>query len=157
MFDATKGLDPEETAWLQDTRENNEALSILLIANKRDLLSRPAPAVAFDGPTISLSARNAATDTRELDALIQALRERVTTTLHLADASPVVMNQRHQHHLQKALQAVRAARSAMAAQASGDALSIDLRLALHELGQITGEITNEDVLDQIFSRFCIGK
>ena len=33
----------------------------------------------------------------------------------------------------------------------------DLRAALHELGAITGEITNEDMLDQIFSRFCIGK
>ena len=36
-------------------------------------------------------------------------------------------------------------------------LALDLRIALHELGAITGAITNEDVLGQIFSRFCIGK
>ena len=40
---------------------------------------------------------------------------------------------------------------------TGDFLAIDLRAALHTLGTITGEITNEDILDSIFSRFCIGK
>ncbi len=67
------------------------------------------------------------------------------------------MNQRHQAHLENALAAVQSAQQAMMMDATGDTLSLDLRVALHELGHITGEITNEDVLDQIFSRFCIGK
>jgi tRNA modification GTPase len=40
---------------------------------------------------------------------------------------------------------------------SGDLLSLDIRRCLHYLGEITGEITNEDRLDYIFSKFCIGK
>ena len=40
---------------------------------------------------------------------------------------------------------------------SGDLLSIDINRCLHYLGEITGEITNEDRLDYIFSKFCIGK
>jgi len=40
---------------------------------------------------------------------------------------------------------------------TGDFLAIDLRAALKDLGAITGEITNEDLLNSIFSRFCIGK
>ncbi|MEX1055187.1 MAG: tRNA uridine-5-carboxymethylaminomethyl(34) synthesis GTPase MnmE, partial [Rhodothermales bacterium] len=63
----------------------------------------------------------------------------------------------HRQHLRAALSAVQSARSALDSGASGDSLALDLRQALHELGSITGEITNEDVLDQIFSRFCIGK
>ena len=52
---------------------------------------------------------------------------------------------------------MRQAREALDTGVSGDMLTLDLRAALQELGAITGEITNEDVLDQIFSRFCIGK
>jgi tRNA modification GTPase len=40
---------------------------------------------------------------------------------------------------------------------SGDLLALDIRRCLHYLGEITGEITNEDQLDYIFSKFCIGK
>jgi tRNA modification GTPase len=39
----------------------------------------------------------------------------------------------------------------------GDLLALDIRYALEELGSITGEVTNEDLLDSIFTRFCIGK
>jgi tRNA modification GTPase len=39
----------------------------------------------------------------------------------------------------------------------GDLLALDIRRSLHYLGEITGEITNEDQLDYIFSKFCIGK
>jgi tRNA modification GTPase len=41
--------------------------------------------------------------------------------------------------------------------APGDLLALDIRRALHFLGEITGEVTNEDQLDFIFSKFCIGK
>ena len=43
------------------------------------------------------------------------------------------------------------------ANVSGDLLSSDIRTALYDLGEITGEVTNEDKLDFIFSKFCIGK
>ena len=39
----------------------------------------------------------------------------------------------------------------------GDLLALDIRYALEELGMITGQVTNEDLLDSIFTRFCIGK
>jgi tRNA modification GTPase len=39
----------------------------------------------------------------------------------------------------------------------GDLLALDIRRCLHYLGEITGEITNEDQLDYIFSKFCLGK
>jgi len=74
-----------------------------------------------------------------------------------SDASHTVTNARHRAHLAAALDAVQRARSVLAARLPGDVLALDLRAALHELGAITGAVTNEDVLDAIFSRFCIGK
>ncbi len=69
----------------------------------------------------------------------------------------MVTNERHRNHLHKALDAVQATRRSLGAGSTGELLALDMRVALHEIGAITGEITNEDVLDQIFSRFCIGK
>jgi len=64
--------------------------------------------------------------------------------------SAVVVNQRHRQHLQRAQQAIRRAFEGLNSGLTGDLLALDLREALHELGAITGEITTEDVLGQIF-------
>ena len=129
-------------------------LPIILIANKSDQLEEEA---SDDQSIMMLSAEEGRRDAAVLEQLIQQMADIVGSDLHLIEGSPVVMNQRHQFHLKRAHEAVLSAQRAMAAQASGDTLALDLRVALHELGNITGEITNEDVLDQIFSRFCIGK
>lgn len=157
VFDLSIGLDHEEALWLRQIQQNNEALFVILIANKSDLTEDLSALSEAGAPVVRLSAHRATSEFQELNPLIQMLSDRVSTALQMVDASPVVMNQRHQTHLKKALKAVQGARRTLSSQGSGDTLAIDLRFALQELGQITGEITNEDVLDQIFSRFCIGK
>ncbi len=151
VYDLTHGLDLDEQALLDDVRTQ---LPVLCIANKADLLG-DAPAVPAD--TLVLSAKHATADEAMLDPLIRILVDTVASDLSDTDSSAVVMNQRHRQHLASALDAVQDARRGLALQVPGDLLAIDLRKALEELGAITGEITNEDVLDQIFSRFCIGK
>ena len=156
VVDATTGSDEGERDWLQSLFQSHPALPVVLVANKRDQVDGGSLRVdALEA--IYISSHRALHEVDELSGLIAALKEHVTSNLHRADSSPVVMNQRHQQHLRKALDAVRHAKAAMERRVSNDALVIDLRLALHELGQITGKITNEDILDQIFSRFCIGK
>lgn len=150
VYDLTHGLDPDEEALLDDVRAQ---LPVLCIANKADLLG-DAPAVPA---ALVLSAKHATADETMLDPLIRILVDTVASDLSDTDSSAVVMNQRHRQHLASALDAVQDARRGLALQVPGDLLAIDLRKALEELGAITGEITNEDVLDQIFSRFCIGK
>ncbi len=71
--------------------------------------------------------------------------------------SVLVSNSRHYEALTRADEAIQAIRRGIANQISGDLLSIDLRSALHHLGSITGEVTSDDVLGEIFGRFCIGK
>jgi len=160
VYDLIVGLDEEERAFLQDLAGAASEVETLLVANKSDLAGGAEPvADAFvDGLSpFVLSATKARTDADHLDPLLDRLTDVVESELSRSDASAVVMNKRHRQHLRDALDAVHHAQEAMEMGVSGDMLTLDLREALHALGEITGEITNEDVLDQIFSRFCIGK
>ena len=69
----------------------------------------------------------------------------------------IVTNTRHVAALQKVLQSINEIIDGLDNHLSGDLLSLDIKTCLHYLGEITGEITNEDQLDYIFSKFCIGK
>jgi tRNA modification GTPase len=80
------------------------------------------------------------------------LRGRVTT----AD-TPLVSNARHKALLTHALQSVQAAQLGQRGGLSADLVAIDVREAVDALGEITGESASEDLLEAIFSRFCVGK
>lgn len=67
------------------------------------------------------------------------------------------INLRHRHALQSALEATLRAREAIVDGVSPEFVSVDLREALEGVGEITGRIDTEDILDHVFSTFCLGK
>ena len=69
----------------------------------------------------------------------------------------LVTNLRHYEALRNALESLKAVRQSLADNIPTDLVAQDLRLALHHLGTITGEVTTDEVLGTIFSRFCVGK
>jgi tRNA modification GTPase len=69
----------------------------------------------------------------------------------------IVTNARHYHALQQVAASLATIHKGLDDQLPGDLLALDIRHCLHYLGEITGEITSEDRLDYIFSKFCIGK
>jgi tRNA modification GTPase len=69
----------------------------------------------------------------------------------------IVTNARHYAALQEVSKSLKEIKLGIANNITGDLLSIDINRCLHYLGEISGEITNEDRLDYIFSKFCIGK
>lgn len=69
----------------------------------------------------------------------------------------IVTSARHAESLRKALQALNKVTEGLNNKVPGDLLALDIRFALDELGGITGEVTNDDLLGNIFSKFCIGK
>lgn len=91
-----------------------------------------------------------------LDTLKKALTEKVTSG-SVNTENPIVTNARHYQSLQKVAGSIHAVQSGMKNNLPGDLLSIDIRQCLYHLGEITGQISNEDQLDFIFSKFCIGK
>ena len=66
-------------------------------------------------------------------------------------------NTRHYEALQKSETALTAVLEGLRSGITGDFIAIDIRQALAQLGEITGEIYTDDLLDSIFSKFCIGK
>lgn len=75
----------------------------------------------------------------------------------LQNTDAIVTNARHYEALSKANEALIKVLGGLDVNITGDFLAMDIRQALHQLGEITGEITTDDLLDNIFSKFCIGK
>lgn len=125
----------------------------LLIGSKSDLLPEGAAAERFDGmDVLYLSARTH----HHVDALKQRLLDKVMQG-HVGGESVIVTNARHYAALQQVASSLADIRKGMEEHIPGDLLALDIRRCLHYLGEITGAVTNEDQLDYIFSKFCIGK
>lgn len=86
------------------------------------------------------------------------LRSKLSTCKSNFDTNAtLVTNLRHYEALRNALESLNAVRQSLADNIPTDLVAQDLRIALHHLGTITGEVTTDEVLGTIFSRFCIGK
>ncbi len=91
---------------------------------------------------------------------ISNLKQTLFTATVYADTNAennIVTNARHLESLKHISSSLAAIKLGLDNNISGDLLSSDIRNALYHLGEITGEVTNEDKLDFIFSKFCIGK
>lgn len=129
------------------------AVNHILIGNKADIQDTEILEKKFDGiDVLFISAREA----KGIDDLTKQLLQRaVSGEINTEDT--IVTNARHFEALQKLHTTLQEVRSGMEQSIPGDLLAIDIRQCLHYLGEITGEITNDDQLDFIFSKFCIGK
>jgi tRNA modification GTPase len=93
-----------------------------------------------------------------LEELGRAITEKVLTGVGAVDSGePIIDSLRQKRLLERALQGIKDFRAGLQADQPWDVLAVDLNEALDALGEITGEVTSQDILNQIFSRFCVGK
>ena len=126
----------------------------LVVANKCDLPQLELPDNLL--PTVTRIRVSALTG-EGIEALEEALVELVFGGTVTAADTPLVSNPRHQASLKRALDHVQAAEGGQLGGLSSDLVAIDVREAVDALGEITGETASEDLLEAIFSNFCIGK
>ena len=154
LKDLTKPMEPKEREGIAGFQKRAGTTPFLLIGTKMDLnpdqLEEKDERLNFDLKISALKEEN-------IDTLKKLMKQRALENKDYDTSSLLVTSSRHRDALQKARENIRRAVTALDQGMTGDFLSIDLRSALKELGEITGDITNEDVLDSIFSRFCIGK
>lgn len=122
---------------------------ILKIGNKIDLVNENQ----YNGESIYISA----VQKNGIQKVQQAMLDVIRDSELGADNHAIISNIRHVHALQEALKALTEVERGIDMGLSGDLLSIDIRTVLHHIGEITGEISTDEVLGNIFSKFCIGK
>ena len=155
MFDISNTTCDELQERMKDFEEHisNQDKKFILIGNKTDQLVETPK--AFDKMVeldcVFVSAKRKENIKLVVDHLLKAV-----DTEKLED-STVVSNARHYDELTKALEAVESIEKGFEQGIPSDLISIDIRTALHHLGEITGEITTDEILGNIFSKFCIGK
>ena len=146
-----------------DFRPSDEQ-AIYRVVNKIDLFESGDCATSVSGLNMHISAtdigrgaiRVSAKSGEGVEALVDVLKSAVDASAAYA-GDVIVSNQRHYEALTQAREALDASLSAMREGLPSDLLSEEIRQVLYHLGSITGEISSEDILQNIFSRFCIGK
>jgi tRNA modification GTPase len=125
----------------------------VLVANKIDSIT---PEKLAELQTVASIVCIAAKNKLAIDTLKTALVQKAVGG-DVQTESTVVTNTRHQDALLKLQASLHDVSAGLSAKITGDLLALDIRQCLQYLGLITGEITNDDQLDYIFSKFCIGK
>jgi tRNA modification GTPase len=126
----------------------------LIVINKVDLVRQlQLPAELRGEPAIEISCATGA----GIEALKDAIQQRVWSGAIHAESLQVMINSRHQEALERAREATGRTLAALEAGESLELVAMELHIAVNAVGEIVGHTTTEDLLDRIFSQFCIGK
>ena len=147
-----------DTSMADDILARCNGKALITVLNKTDLdddfaaRSELNDLLPVNTPVVAISAKS--------DSDIEALRDLIVKTAALPDVDSdavIVTNARHYQALTRARDAIARAIEGLESGLSGDLLDQDIRECLHWLGEITGEITTDNILGEIFAHFCIGK
>ena len=153
MFDASQALMDADFALL---REANSRRAILIL-NKIDL---PIVTLPVDLPPIVPQNRIVQTSVlfeKGIEQLKSVILQEVFGDTFLSGESPIVTNVRHYDALRRAEIALDHAIESLQGEMSPEFTAVDLRSSLDCIGEIVGKTTTDDILERIFSQFCVGK
>lgn len=151
LFDAVTEKSQEVFITAQEIKKEFPAAQVMVVANKVDEYARYDFFLPSDLKGCVISAK----EKTGLDKLTQILYQIVSDEQISSDV--IVTNLRHYESLKATLDALEAVEQTLAANLSTELIASDMRQAIYHLGAIVGEVSNEDLLDFIFSKFCIGK
>jgi tRNA modification GTPase len=145
---------------IEEIKQVHPEKPIIIIFNKIDLLTdieiseitNVLSTFDFGLSTIFISAKN----NLGIDELKNQLLSFVNTGA-LRNNETIVTNTRHYDSLLKALEEIQKVKFGLQSNLSSDLMAIDIKQALYYFGEITGEVTNDELLGNIFANFCIGK
>ncbi len=149
LFDINDAGIEQANTWQSEIAKDK----LILVGNKKDLLKDQS---ILHNKSLEEVVFISAKEKENIKTLENILYQRAVGD-SIQKEGTIVTNARHVASLQKLMLALNDVETGLQQEATGDLLALDIRQALHYLGTITGQITNEDQLDFIFSKFCIGK
>ncbi len=149
VLDGSAPLTPADEQYLAEFSGKRR----ILVLNKSDLPPRLQPPDNCPSPLVHVSCLTG----HGLEALKDALKELAWSGEIKTEMLQVMINSRHQDALQRARAATDHTLVALRAGQTLELAALDLRIAVNAVGEIVGKTTTEDLLDEIFSQFCIGK
>ncbi len=153
MFDASQPLNDADLELLK-TAQSSKAI---LILNKMDLPVVTSPTALFVHCPKRQVVETVIPEGKGLDKLKATVSEELLGGELVIGESPIVTNARHQGALRRANEALNYVVDSLENGMPPELVSVDLRISLDGLGDIVGKTTTEDILDRIFSQFCVGK
>lgn len=153
IFDNTKPLEKEDIAIL-DLLKTKKAIILLNKIDEKDKhLEQVKEIKELNKPILKISAKNK----QGLEALYeQILKMFELKEIELNDGN-LITNVRHKEHIRKAINYVNEAKNAVEQNLPIDIVSVPVKQILEQLSSITGENVSEDIINEIFSKFCLGK
>lgn len=153
IFDITQEL-TEEDIEILELMKNKKSIILLNKIDKEALLKEDDPRLQeLNSPIIKISALN-------YDG-IEKLQEEIANMFHLneinLDNEIIITNMRHKNLISKAIENVKRTKETIKQKMPLDIIAIFIKDILEDLGNITGEIVNEDIINEIFAKFCLGK
>ena len=156
LFDSSSAVAELERIQIEIEKIKNKhpLKPLIVLANKVDKLSQEDKKLLENtlDNVLLLSAKSG----QGVDELTAKLLDLINTGA-LRNDETIVTNTRHYDALLKAFEEIQKVKYGLESGLSGDLMAIDIRQALYHFGEITGEITNDDLLGNIFANFCIGK
>ncbi len=149
VFDHGEPLTDEDEAYLRGFASKKR----IVVVNKVDLPGRLELPPNIGAPVVKVNCLTA----EGLEALKDAIKELVWAGEIKSEMLQVMINSRHQAALQRARESTERTIEALRADLSLDLVAVDLREAVNAVGEVVGKTSTEDLLDSIFSQFCLGK
>jgi tRNA modification GTPase len=148
LVDAGEGLTAQDAQFLDARREGRRLIPVWNKIDAPAARGHPCPP-GF----VAVSAREG----EGLEALSRIIAQRALDGASVEDGQPIVDSLRQKRLLERALQSLEEFRRGLQEGRSLDVLAVDLKEVRDALGEITGEVSSQDILNQIFSEFCVGK
>ena len=150
-------IDLKNTSLVNIKRETSQEIlkdkNLIIIGNKSDLNIKMECKEYFKKNKYLMIS---SLDDNDINKLKEVLNHYIKSNI-IDDTSDIMINERHYNSLLRVRESIKNVKVNIENKSNTDLLALDIKYALDNLGQITGEVTNDEILGNIFSKFCIGK